>query len=37
MAIKNKKVILVLFSGGAMSLGPIKDQAAAIISANYGK
>lgn len=29
-------VVLVYFSGGAMSLGPVKDEAAAIIAANYG-
>ena len=31
-----KDVILVLFSGGAMSLGPLKDGVATIVSAGYG-
>ena len=31
-----KTAIVVTFSGGAMSLGPIKDAAPAIIAANYG-
>ena len=31
-----KDVILVLFSGGAMSLGPLKDAVPAIVSAGYG-
>lgn len=33
---QNKNVVMVLFSGGAMSLGSQKDTVPAIISANYG-
>lgn len=36
MKLKKTKTVLVLFSGGAMALGPIKDAAPAIVSANYG-
>ena len=35
-AVDSKNVILVLFSGGAMSLGSVKDAIPHIISANYG-
>ena len=35
-AASGKPVVLVTFSGGAMSLGPLKDSIPAIISANYG-
>lgn len=36
LALKGKKVVMVLFSGGAMSLGPLKDATSTIIAANYG-
>jgi molybdopterin-biosynthesis enzyme MoeA-like protein len=31
-----KPTAMVLFNGGAMSLGPLKDSLSAIVAANYG-